>query len=193
MYTTQIDIDLSGERAPTVVYAKQGDVSARQLDIGFIENGSDYEIPDGTTARIWIKKPDGTAVYNEAVVSGGRVLAELTNQSLAAAGDARAEIALYQGNELLSSSVFEIRVERNARSESAAESSNEFGALDALLKEVDGKLSDITAAALAALQGAAITEPEIDLIDGIPVDPDIGGGTIAETITPTDIDSILNN
>lgn len=166
MHTTQIDIDLSGERAPVVVYAKQGDVSARQLDIGFIDKGSAYAILDGTTARIWIKKPDGTAVYNEAVVSGGRVLAELTSQSLAAAGDARAEIALYQGEELLSSSVFVIRIERNARSEGAAESSDEFGVLDALVKEAESSIPGATEAvkranaAAEAAEGAAESASE---------------------------------
>lgn len=152
MYTTQIDIDLSGERRPVVVYAKQGDVSARRIDIGFIDNGTVYQIPNGVTARIWIKKPDGTAVYNDTTIVGNRVIADLTSQALMVAGDARAEIALYQGETLLSTSVFVIRIEHNARSESAAESSNEFGALQNLISQVEGKLDDINAAALAAIE-----------------------------------------
>ena len=154
MYTTQIDLDLSGERMPAVVYAKQGDVSARQLDIGFIDNGPVYKIPEAATARIWIKKPDGTAVYNEAEISGDRVLAELTSQSLAAAGDARAEIALYQGETLLSTSVFVIRIERNVRSEDAAESSNEFGVLNTLVKDAESAIPSAVEAAKKASEAA---------------------------------------
>ncbi|WP_434310357.1 tail fiber domain-containing protein [Hominifimenecus sp. rT4P-3] len=143
MYITQIDIELSGERTPAVVYAKQGDVSARRIDIGFIDNGTVYQIPDGVTARIWIKKPDGTAVYNDTTIAGNRVIADLTSQALIAAGDARAEIALYQGEKLLSTSVFVIRIERNVRSEDAAESSNEFGTLNTLVDQTEELIADI--------------------------------------------------
>ena len=154
MYITQIDIELSGERVPVVVYAKQGDVSARRIDIGFIDNGTVYQIPDGVTARIWIKKPDGTAVYNDTTIAGNRVIADLTSQALIAAGDARAEIALYQGEKLLSTSVFVIRVERNVRSEDAAESSNEFGALNTLIVEAESSIPAATQAAADANSAA---------------------------------------
>lgn len=155
MYTTSIDVDLSGQQALTIVYAKQGDVDARQVDIGFLDRGAPYTIPQGTTARIWVRKPDGTAVYNTCEVSGDRVIAPLSAQTLAAAGWADAEIALYQGDTvLLSCSVFRLAIAKNARSEDAAESSNEFGVLDALVSEAETSIPAATAAAAAASSAA---------------------------------------
>lgn len=156
MYVTQIEADLSGEWSPPVIYAKQGDVSSRQADIGFLNHGVPYEIPDGTTARIWVKKPDGTAVWNDASISDNRVIVDLTSQMLAAAGDALAEIALYIGDEqILSCSIFILRIEKNARSEQAVESANEFGALDTLLQQAETNIPAAGAAAEAANAAAS--------------------------------------
>lgn len=155
MYVTQIEVDLSGEWSPPVIYAKQGDVGARQADIGFLDHGVPYEIPEGATARIWVKKPDGTAVWNDASISDNRVIVDLTSQMLVAAGDALAEIALYIGDEqILSCSIFILRIEKNARSEQAVESGNEFGVLDSLVQEAQGSIPAATEAAAAANEAA---------------------------------------
>ena len=156
MYVTQIEVDLSGEWSPPVIYAKQGDSGSRQADIGFLDHGVPYEMPDGTTAKVWVKKPDGTAVWNDASISGDRVIVDLTSQMLAAAGDALAEIALYSGDEqILSCSIFILRIEKNARSEQAAESSDEFGALDTLVQQAE---ESIPAAAEAAKRANDVAE-----------------------------------
>lgn len=150
MYITSIDLDLSGERNPLTVYAKQGDVSSRLLDIGFIDNGSVYSIPEGTAARIWIKKPDGKKVFNEAEISDNRVNVILTNQALAASGLALAEIELYQGDTRISSSVFRIQIEEKARDEAGVESSNEYSALERMVNDAEALKIEMAQAVKAA-------------------------------------------
>ena len=138
-----------------MVYAKQGDANARRVDIGLLDHGTLYAITDGVTARVWVKKPDGTAVWNDASVSDNRVIVDLTSQMLAAAGDALAEIALYSGDEqILSCSVFTLRVEKNVRSEQAVESDNEFGALDTLVQQAETSIPAANQAAEKASQAA---------------------------------------
>ena len=139
-----------------MVYAKQGDANARRVDIGLLDHGTLYAITDGVTARVWVKKPDGTAVWNNAIVSDNRVIVDLTSQMLAAVGDALAEIALYSGGEqILSCSVFTLRVEKNVRSEQAVESDNEFGALDTLVQQAEISIPAAQQAAEEANQAAA--------------------------------------
>lgn len=155
MYTTKISIDLSGRRRPEIVYAKQGDVQARQVEITLLENAVPYTIPDGATARIRVTKPDRTYVFNDCTISGNVVTAPLTAQTLAAAGEALADIALYQGeDQLLSCSVFRLVIEPRAGSDSAAESTDEFGALDTLLQQAETNIQAAEAAAEAATNAA---------------------------------------
>ena len=151
MHTTHMSIDLSGRKRPALVYAKQGDVGARQVEITLLENAVPYAIPEGTTARIRITKPDRTYVFNNCTISGNIVTAPLTSQTLAAAGEATADIALYLGeDQLLSCSVFRLVIEPRAGSDSAAESTDEFGALDALLQQAGTSIPAAEEAAEAA-------------------------------------------
>lgn len=148
MYTTKITVDLSGRFPPDLVYAKQGDVAARQVEVSFLDNGVVYTIPQGTTARIRVTKPDKTYVFNDCTISGNVVTAPLTAQTLAAAGEALADIALYQGEDvLLSCSCFRLMISPRAGSDNAAESSDEFGALDKLLQEAETSIPAATEAA----------------------------------------------
>lgn len=151
MYTDQILVELSGRRRPEIVYAKQGDVAARQVEVSFLDHGQPYTIPQGTTARIRVTKPDRTYIFNNCTISGNVVTAPLTAQTLAAAGEAAVDIALYQGeDELLSCSCFRLIISPRAGSDTAVESSDEFGALDELLQEAETSIPAATDAADAA-------------------------------------------
>ena len=155
MYTDQILVELSGRRRPEIVYAKQGDVAARQVEVSFLDHGQPYTIPAGTNARIRVTKPDRTYIFNDCTISGNVVTAPLTAQTLAVAGEAAVDIALYQGeDELLSCSVFRLMITPRAGSDSAAESSDEFGALDKLLQEAETSIPAATEAAEAANEAA---------------------------------------
>lgn len=155
MYSDQILVELSGRRRPEIVYAKQGDVAARQVEVSFLDHGQTYTIPAGTTARIRVTKPDRTYIFNNCTISGNVVTAPLTAQTLAAAGEAAVDIALYQGeDELLSCSCFRLMITPRAGSDSAAESSDEFGALDKLLQEAETSIPAATEAAEAANEAA---------------------------------------
>lgn len=163
MIIANITVNLSGEPQLIRVPAKQGDVGSREVSIKFVDNGVIYSIPEGTTARIRVTKPDGKYVFNDCEIESNAVIAPLTAQTLAAAGDAKVDIAMYQGeNVLLSCSIFILAIMSRAGSDEAIESTDEFGALDSLLQQAETDIPAAHDAAQAAntAAGAANTAAE---------------------------------
>lgn len=154
--TAQIKLDVASNMSPPTVYAKQLDKSTRYVKATILQNGVPYTIPEGATARIRILKPDGTAVYNTATVSSDAVTAELTSQTLAVGGIATAEMGLYKDEQILSTFVFYIRIERSAISDEAIESSDEFTVLEQAIRDAGTATTAATNAANFA-NGAAET------------------------------------
>lgn len=145
--TTEIKLDIARNTSPPTVYAKQGDSGTRYVTATLLENGVPYTLESGITARIRVLKPDNTAVYNTATVSGNTVTAELTSQALAVPGVAIAEIGLYKDTQILTTFIFYVRIERSAVSDNQIESSDEFGVLEETIQQA---LSTIDIANMAA-------------------------------------------
>lgn len=145
--TTEIKLDIARNTSPPTVYAKQGDNGTRYVTATLLENGVPYTLDSGITARIRVLKPDNTAIYNAATVSGNTVTAELTSQALAVPGVAIAEIGLYKGAQILTTFIFYVRIERSAVSDNQIESSDEFGVLEETIQQA---LSTIDIANMAA-------------------------------------------
>ena len=133
----KLSLDFGRDTHPITVFAKQNDTKSRFIEITPLNCGQAYAIEDGITPRLQLTKSDGHTVLNDATIEDGVIIAELTQQALAAAGVAVAEIGLYKGEELLSSQVFYIDVAKSAYDSSAPESSDEFNALTAALAEVE--------------------------------------------------------
>lgn len=154
--TAQIKLDVASSMSPPTVYAKQLDKSTRYVEATILQNGVPYTIPEDATARIRILKPDGTAVYNTATVSNNAVTAELTSQTLAVGGIATAEMGLYKDDQILSTFVFYIKIERSAISDEPIESTDEFTVLEQAIRDAGTATTAATNAANSA-NGAAET------------------------------------
>lgn len=129
---TDVQIDLYGEMQYYLVSAKQGDKATRFLRVQLMNNGNEFEIPADVSLIANIKKPDGKFCYNECERDENRVMVELTNQALAAAGTAYCDIEIRtkSGEKILSSAAFTIEIEPSMRDEDAIESCNEITFLD---------------------------------------------------------------
>lgn len=140
---TDITVDLYGEPQYYMVSAKQGDRATRFVRVRLTNGGKEFEIPEGVTLLANIQKPDGHFCYNECGLDGNRVLVELTNQALAAAGTAYCDVELRtsDGEEILSSAAFGIEIERSMRDEDAIVSCNEITVLE---KKVQGYIEGFT-------------------------------------------------
>jgi len=149
----KIKLDFARDTMPITVFAKQNDANTRFIEITPLNCGQSYVLEEGVTPRIQLTKADGHTVLTDATVTDGKIIAELTEQALAAAGTAVAEIGLYKGDELLSSQVFYIDVKKSAFDKEAAESSDEFNALVDALNKIDGA-KDAAEEAVAAAETA---------------------------------------
>lgn len=129
---TDIQIDLYGEMQYYMASAKQGDKATRYMRVQLMNNGNEFQIPDDVILIANIKKPDGKFCYNECERENNRVMVQLTNQALAAAGTAFCDIEMRSssGELILSSAAFTLEIEPSMRDESAIESSNEMTFLE---------------------------------------------------------------
>lgn len=148
--TQSILLDFGKDTVPITVFAKQYDTKSRFLEITPLNKGQNYILESGTTARLQLTKPDGTTVINDAVIEDGIITAELTQQALAAAGTAIAEIGLYTGETFLSSQIFYIEIEKAAYNPDAPESSDEYNSLVEALEKADEVIERAETAAEAA-------------------------------------------
>lgn len=134
---TDITIDLYGEEQQYMVSAKQGDKATRYVRIKLMNNGTEFQIPDDVTLIANIQKPDGKFCYNECEEEDNRVMVQLTNQALTAAGTAHCDIEMrsHSGEMILSSAAFTVEIERSMRNEAAILSCNEMTVLDNKVQE----------------------------------------------------------
>ena len=123
----ELTIDLYNPYPLPIVNAKQYD-TGRGVRVT-LKAGSDLFTPEGTV-NIYILKPDGTKIYNACSVEDAVVTVDFTNQALAVAGDAQAEIQVESGADIVSTPIFVIRVLKSNIDDDAIESTDEFTALE---------------------------------------------------------------
>jgi hypothetical protein len=156
--THSIALDFGRDTLPITIFAKQYDKESRFVEIVPLECGKDYTLESGVTACLQLTKPDGHTVLKTATIANGVIKVELTEQTLAVAGTAVAEIGLYKGNSLLSSQIFYIEIKRAAYNPDAPASSDEYPALIDALGKVETSVNSANSAAAAA--NAAATKAE---------------------------------
>ena len=156
--THSIALDFGRDTLPITIFAKQYDKESRFVEIVPLECGKDYTLESGVTACLQLTKPDGHTVLKTATIANGVIKVELTEQTLAVAGTAVAEIGLYKGNSLLSSQIFYIEIKRAAYNPDAPASSDEYPALIDVLGKVETSVNSANSAAAAA--NAAATKAE---------------------------------
>lgn len=111
-----------------------------QLAVTLFANGVIYSISGDVSARVHIRKPDKTEVYNDCTINGNVIIVPLTTQSTAVEGEAVLKLQLLDGTQntvLYTPACF--MVVKAGINDAEIVSSNEFGALeDALVKTQEG-------------------------------------------------------
>ena len=120
------------------VDANQGEALSRRMIISVTDGSKPFDFSDGTQAIIYAKKPDSTIVYNNCEINGNKVIFDLTEQTLAAAGEVKARLYIVSSDEnsqspentqVLYSPEFIIQVNAVSDFSTAVESTNEYTAL----------------------------------------------------------------
>lgn len=148
-FIKEITVDLAGEMLFEYITAVQGDAGSRFVKVQLLSNRQPYTPPEGVTAVLRCKKPNGKTIFNDCTVGkDGTIKAELTEQMLAVAGNCRCEITLYGANESTLTSVpFIVKVTTAAINPGSVTSADEFTALGKALAKVEA-VGGVTKAAL---------------------------------------------
>lgn len=131
--TYQIDLIPSGE--PVVVHVSQYDTEGRTLAFELYNGGVAYTVPVGTTASISGTKPDGTGFAYAMTVTGNTASIDIPQQMALVAGDVIAEIRLSDGDDIIGSANFIVRVERSALDEDTAISQTDVPIFEELVQQ----------------------------------------------------------
>ena len=116
--------------------------NAQELQFRFC----DFAIPENTEARVYVQKPSGKAVYNNAVIEGDTVTVEVTTQMFSEVGQSYIQLHLVKGEKNLVTFTQTVDVLQNYTEGDAPESKNESG----FFKEYEDKLDEATNAANTA-------------------------------------------
>lgn len=117
----------------------------------------DFSIPSGATARIFVGKPDGNAVYTSATIEGNTVTIDVTEQMFVALGLALMQVSIMDGGEELVTFAQPVMVEPNLKAGDFPESSSDITFLDDAIEQANEAVETATAAAqqaAAAVQNA---------------------------------------
>lgn len=116
---------------------------------------TDYDIPSGATANIYIKKPSGAQIYNSCTISENEVTVQPTTQMFAESGKQFGQLQILSGQKILESFLILFDIEKSIVDDSAIESSDEFTALEDALNSIDDATTEAENAVSAANQAVS--------------------------------------
>lgn len=122
---------------------------------------TDFTIPEGTTATLYVQKPSGKFVYQETgiSVSGNTVTIDLENQALAEHGDTYYQIQLVNGEDAISTFAGIIRVAKSYADAGAEESKTVISAFDEKTAEIIAEIEN------AYVGNAVSLKPDERIVD----------------------------
>ncbi len=126
-------VDLWLSNANTVITPVQNDAGSRFVVAQLTVEGKPYSVPSNATFMLAVRKPDETVTLTAAQAVDNKIVAELTNQTLAVSGIADAQIIIYVGESVLRTPPFKLRVLECIVTDGVIESTDEFSALTELL------------------------------------------------------------
>lgn len=138
VYNRTLDMQKSGSQWSVV--ARNTDADSRQIVITVTDGGKPFYLQDNISAVIYGQKPDGTIIYNDCKIQGGKAVYDITTQTISAAGSVECELRLLYDSQLITSPKFTIESEGVIADDSAVMSSNEFTELVKKSKEVDAAI-----------------------------------------------------
>ena len=122
-------------------HVKEIDVVQYDTGIELVFTARDFDIPTGTTATIFIKKPSGKYVYqgNGVTVADNKITVALENQAITENGEAYYQLQLLKDNNVISSFVGVLEVAKSLNNDSAIESTTVITVWDKVIQEAINK------------------------------------------------------
>lgn len=140
-------IDIKKHNKIDYIEVVQGDFETNILNIKLISGLNNFNLA-GASVEIAFSKPDGTTVIQDqangvAILneSEGKIQCILNTNTIAREGRVIAEVRVFEGTKLLTSSRFEFWVRKAIVNDETIESTNEFPLLQRLTDDVQGIIS----------------------------------------------------
>lgn len=130
-----------------LIRVKRGFIGSLRVQAAFIgRDKKAFVIPEGTTAKVRMLKPDMKKVLNDTeqngVVEGNAVTFKITDQMQAYPGEGALEIILFNGGETVTSSTCGIKIIENVHDDSGLESTDEWLTVINTLAVLEEKIQD---------------------------------------------------
>lgn len=169
----KINLEVNNFDCPVIIDAKQADDNSRFINVQLTENHAPIQVPAGATVRLRTLKPDGTSALTTGTRNtDGTVTVELTEQVLAVEGTVKADISILQGNEILSSANFRIKVQAVPLGAEIV-SSNEFTALTEMTERAEQAIEELESVVKTVPQTLTAQEKE-QAMENIGAQPFVG-------------------
>lgn len=112
----------------------------------------DFSIPSGATARVFVAKSDGNAVYDSVTIEGNDVTVDVTEQMFLVLGMTLMQISIFDGEEELVTFAQPVIVEPNLKAGDLPESTTDVSFLDDAIEQANQAVNTATKAASQAAQ-----------------------------------------
>lgn len=122
----------------------------------------DFSIPSGATARVFVAKPDGNAVYDSATIEGNDVTVDVTEQMFLVLGMTLMQISIFDGEEELVSFAQPVMVEQNLKAGDFPKSTTDVSFLDDAIEQANQAVNTATTAASQAAHAVQNANQAID-------------------------------
>ena len=133
--------------------------------IGIVFHFRDFDIPSGVSAKVYVKKPSGKAVYNTATINGNDINLKVTDQMFSETGITKLQVQITNGSSDLVSFVQPVIVHENNVAGDVPESKNESNFLDEYIREMESATSAANNAAKSANNAATAANNALESIE----------------------------
>lgn len=102
----------------------------------------DYDVPAGSTARIYVDKPSGKAVYNKVTISGNVITVDVEKQMTTEYGATSMQVEILNGEDTLLSFVQPLNIKKSLMKFDSSNGSNFVDEYLAMVQEALGRLEE---------------------------------------------------
>ena len=142
--TIPVTLDVGCGTVRQRIVAHQFDNETRILAVTLTNGGMRMTIPETVTAVLSCRKPDDTYTQTiGTVLEDGGAAFTLSGNTLSVPGTVRAEVQIRDGDKLLTSAEFEIRVPPQVVEDGLIESSDQSDVLGRLIEETGEAIADL--------------------------------------------------
>ena len=137
--------------------------------IPLVFTSRDYDIPYGATAKVYVEKPSGKAIYNEITgeVSGNEITVQMQKQMTAEAGRAELQMEIDKDGETLLTFVYPMNVKRSLLKINSTNGSNFIDEYLAKMQESMDRMAEAQEEAIQIIsEGNSIIDAFRSAVDG---------------------------